>query len=457
MIKLKILRRKILKKVQVSVPWLEHVISDEKFAGDINIQSSQDLILKFKNNLCLYCRGSKLLCGKSRCPALLRLFSFMKTKNLIDAEALSGSSPPSVFIGRIGYPYVYAGPLVPPIIGNTSLFDSPEEWIGKTIDEIVDFRTKLVRGKFRVNVKKPLENQLLSRTLEIALSREPVDTEVIFKKKPSGSFLFDDEFLPMGPSAPLSKIELGNVKFDHRIEKAYSDYDLGAEEAVLDLYLNGVPISAIQRAFSLGAFGIKRQRRLVPTRWSITAVDSLISRRLIEDRVKHNPEISEYRVYSFDYLGNKFVILLIPSKWMYEWIEAWYPRTLWNPHGDYVAIGSDWEGYRGRTTYASLGGCYYAVRLAVAEFLAREGRQASVVAMREIHPEYIMPLGVWINRECVREAFKHGCEKFDTLKDALEYISKKFAIPLKEWIKASALLRNELLQEKITKFLRVSL
>ncbi|MEM1555851.1 MAG: Nre family DNA repair protein [Candidatus Bathyarchaeia archaeon] len=451
---MKILRKKILKRVQESVPWLEHIISDEEIAGDINPQPS-DLILKFREkSLCLYCRGGKLLCGKPRCPALTRLFFFMKTKNLIESEKILGSSPPGVFVGRIGYPHVYAGPLVPPFLGDTSLLDFPEKWIGRSINEIVGFRTDLIRGKFRVNVKKPLENQpLLDKTFEIALSREPVDTEIILKGRPSGSFLFDDEVQPMGPSAPLSKIDVGNPKIDCRIEKVYGDYDLKAEEAILNLYLSNVPVSMIQRAFCLGAFGVKRQRRLVPTRWSITAVDSLISRRLIEDNVKRNPEINEYWVYSFSCFGNKFVVLLMPSKWAYEWIEAWHPGTLWNPQSDYIAMGSDWEGYRGRTTYASLGGCYYAVRLAVSEFLAREGRQASVVAMREINPDYIMPLGVWINREGVRETLKQDGKKFDTLREALEYIGSKFSTPLEEWIRISVLLRNEIMQEKITKFL----
>ncbi|MBS7607359.1 hypothetical protein KEJ14_05930 [Candidatus Bathyarchaeota archaeon] len=395
-----------------------------------------------------------MLCGKTRCPAIVRLYSFLKVRNMVESERIFGSSPPAIFVGRIGYPYVYAGPLIPPVLGDTSVFDTPERWVGKTVDEIINFRTGLIRGKFRVNVKKPFSNeQFLSRTLEIALSREPVDTEAIFKRKPSGRFLFDDEVQPMGPSAPLLKIDVEGAKIDHRIEKAYGDSDLKAEEAILNLYFDGVPVSRIQRAFSIGAFGIKRQRRIVPTRWSITAVDSAISRRLIEDEVKDKPEISEYRVYSFDYLGNRFVILLTPSKWRYEWIEAWYPGTLWNLQSDRVAMGSDWEGYHGRTTYASLGGCYYAVRLAAAEFLAREGRQAGVIAMREIHPSFITPLGVWINRECVREAFKRKYESFNTLEEALSYIGTKFSIPIEEWIKASTLLKNELFQEKITKYL----
>ncbi|MEM2424533.1 MAG: Nre family DNA repair protein [Candidatus Bathyarchaeia archaeon] len=448
--------RKILRKVQREVPWLEHIISDEKVAGDLN-PSEPRLEFRFREgSLCLFCRGSRMLCGKTRCPAMVKLYSFLRVKNLIDAERIFGSSPPGVFVGRIGYPYVYAGPLIPPILGDTSLYDMPEMWIGRTIDEIVHFRTGLIRGNFRANVKKPFDNeQFLSRTMEIALSKEPVNTEAIFKRKPSGRFLFDEEIQPMGPSAPLLKIEIENAKIDHRIEKAFGDTDLKAEDAILNLYLNDVPVSRIQRAFSVGAFGVKKQRRMVPTRWSITAVDSSISRRLIEDEVKGKPEISEYRVYSFSYLGNRFVILLTPSRWRYEWIEAWYPGTLWNPRGDSISMGSDWEGYHGRTTYASLGGCYYAVRLAAAEFLSREGKQAGVVAMREIHPSFITPLGVWINRECVREAFKHGYERFNTINEALEHIGTKFSIPVEEWIKTSVLLKDELRQEKITKYLRL--
>jgi len=452
---LKILRRKVLKKVQRNLPWISHVLNDEKLASDLNPSALNLKVHVRAGSLCLICRGSRMLCGKPRCPAMTRLYSFLRITNTIKSEKIFGSSPPAVFVGRIGYPHVYAGPLLPPTSGDTSVFDTPEKWIGKSLEEIIDFRTRLIRGKFLVNVRKPLENQrFLDKTLEIALSKNPVDTEALFKKKPSGRFLFDEALQPMGPSAPLLKIEVDNVKTDHRIEKAYSDFDLKAEEAVLDLYRNGVPVSRLQRVFSMGAFGVKRQRRLVPTRWSITAVDSIISRRLIDEEIKENPVINEYRVYSFNYLGNRFVILLMPSTWRYEWIEAWYPGTLWNPQEYSVAMGSDWEGYYGRTSYASLGGCYYAVRLAVAEALSRERRQAGVVAMREIHPDFITPLGVWINRECVREAMKREYEKFDTLKEALAYIGSIFSIEIDEWIKTSALLKDALYQERITKYLQ---
>jgi len=448
------LSKKSIKKIKRKIPWIGHIINDET-AGDLNLAAPELEIQVREGSLCLACRGSRRLCGKTRCPAILKLYSFIKTRNAVSTNQMVGSSPPGIFVGRFGYPYVYAGPLVPPVVGDTSIFDFPEQWLGKTTDEIIEFRTSLIRGKFRVNVKKPWENErFLSKTLEVALSRNPVDTEVTFRKKPSGRLLLDGTLQPMGPSALLERMEVGSLKTDFRIEKAYSDGDLKAEEAILDLYLDGVPVSRLQRAFSVGAFGLKDQRRMVPTRWSITAVDSIVSKNLIEKKIKGKKPINEYRVYEFSYMGNRFIVLLTPSSWKYEWIEAWYPGTVWNPNSREIAMGGDWEGYKGRTTYASIGGCYYAVRLAVAEFLAGEGRQAGVIAMREIYPSFITPLGVWINRECVREALRRRPVKFDTLDDAINHIGKRFTIRINEWIRTSVLLKEALYQEKITKYLK---
>jgi hypothetical protein len=448
------LHKKFVKRVKHRVPWVEHIIDDHRIAGDLNIDQASIEVQTRTGSICLACRGSWMLCGKRGCPAITKLYSFMKAKNAVDSERMLGSSPPGIFVGRIGYPYVYAGPLVPPVLGDTSLYDAPEQWIGKTVDEIIGFRTNLIRGKFRANVKEPFKNRRFAdKTLEVALARNPVDTSVTFKKKPSGKLLLDGTVQPMGPSALMKSLEVGNFKADQKIEKAYGDGDLKAEAALIDLYSDGVPVSSIQRALSIGAFGLKDQRRMVPTRWSITAVDSTISRVLIEDEVKHKPSINEYRIYEFSHPGNQFMILLTPTSWQYEWMEAWYPGTVWNPKSRHVAMGGDWEGYKGRTTYASIGGCYYAVRLATAEFLAREGRQAGVIAMREIQPSFITPLGVWINRECVREAFKEKEVRFNTLNEAMSYIGSKFTIGLENWVETSVLLKDALYQEKLTKYM----
>jgi len=85
--------------------------------------------------------------------------------------------------------------------------------------------------------------------------------------------------------------------------------------------------------------------------------------------VRTFPEINEYQVYDSSYLDNQFEVIMIPSAWSYESMEAWHPGTAWNPSGDSIVIFSDWEGYEDRTTYAEIGGCYYAARLAVCELL----------------------------------------------------------------------------------------
>jgi hypothetical protein len=383
---------------------------------------------------------------------LVRANFYLKTMPLINGLDVDGASPPSVFVGRMGYPYVSAGPMVPPVHEDTSLYDLPEFWFGKSMDEIVGFRSSLVRGTHRVHVRRFEDaGKIIEQTRELALSVNPVDVELALMRPPRRRLVLDDEVQPFGPSAPVRSLRVGTAHWDHQVEKAYYDTDLKAADAVRGLYENGVLVTKIQRAFSIGAFGIEKNRRLVPTRWSITAVDSTLSKNLM-DKVKTFPEINEYRVYESRYLDNLFEVLMLPQGWSYEAMEAWYPGTIWNPAGHNVVIYSDWESYDGRTTYAEIGGCYYAARLAICELLMKERRQATVIVLREAHPGYIMPVGVWQVRENVRNAMKQTPLKFNTLDEALTRISSQFQIPLQRWITYSKLLQNALFQKKITQY-----
>jgi len=438
--------------------WMLQLLDDPSLAADLNY-SADYLVAKasgvaWGKGLCVACKGGKFLCGKTRCPLVVRLKSYFRTVPLIQGTDVDGASPPGVFVGRIGYPYVYAGPLVPPVHEDTSLYDLPELWFGKSIDEIVGFRSLLVRGKHRVHVRKFEEaGKIMDRTRDLALSVGPVDVELTLKNKPRRRFVLDDEVQPFGPSALIRDMSAATSRWDHQIEKAYGDTDLKAAEAVTTLYEKGVLVTKIQRAFSVGAFGLEDNRRLVPTRWSITAVDSIISRDMIK-RIKTFPEVNEYRVYESEYLDNRFEVLMMPGSWSYEAMETWYPGTVWNPSGSHVVMFSDWEGFEGRTTYADIGGCYYAARLAVGELLVKERRQASVVVLREAHPGYIMPVGVWQVRENVRNAMRQKPLKYNTLEEALARIAGRFQIPLERWMERSRLLRDALFQKRITEYLK---
>ena len=404
-------------------------------------------------NLCGLCRGTKFLCGKSRCPVLVKYHAKNRIASSFNSLKLAGSSPPSVFIGRVGYPKVSIGPMIPPIMGDTSHIDTPEQWLTQSIDDIVDFRSMLVRGKYPVNVYDvEKSDKIITFTRELALAKNCVFTEAFFTKKPKGHIAYYDEIQPHGPSAPLKRFDISNPKYEHHIEKAFYDTDLKSIEAIQRLYSDGVSISKIQKAFSVGAFGIGKHRRFVPTRWSITAVDSNLGKHLLET-TKEFPWINEIRVYYLEQFDNRWVILFIPSEWQYELIEAWYPKTTWNPYGRSISIFNSYEFYEGRKTYAEIGGCYYAARLAVNETLQKERRQAAAVILREAHPGYIMPIGVWNVRESVRKTLKQPYTTYDTLDQAFQLITQKMDIPLKRWITNSAVLKNHLYQKRLEDFL----
>jgi hypothetical protein len=398
---------------------------------------------------CVICKGSKNLCGKDRCPLMIKFYSRSRSRNLMDSLDLAGMSPPGIFVGRFGYPKVDIGPLVPPMMGDTSLMDTPELWVGKSIDEIVDFRFSLVRGKYRIDATDFHKyGRIVDHTRDLALSNDPTEVEAKFLKRPSGRLILDDEVQPFGPSARLQNLEIGNPRYDHRVEKAFYDTDLRATEAVKALYREGVLISKIQKAFSVGAFGVDKRRRFVPTRWSITAVDDILGKDLLRT-TKRNPTIEDWRVYDWEMLDNRWSILLMPTTWRYELIEAWYPNTTWNPLGQQIEIISSHEFYEGRKDYAEIGGCYYAARLAVNELLMAEGRQAGAVIFREAHPGYVMPVGVWNVRENVRAALKTTPHGFETLSTALQHIVSRMDISLERWISSSAVLIDMMTQRRI--------
>jgi DNA repair protein NreA len=198
-------------------------------------------------------------------------------------------------------------------------------------------------------------------------------------------------------------------------------------------------------------FGSGHRRRLVPTRWSITAVDSTISLGLLE-RVKHHPTIDEYRVQSFSVYDNQYVAILLPERWRFEWIEAWFPNTTWNQFTATPYMIGDYEEHFGRKTYAKVGGCYYSTRLAVAEALDAEQRQAAAIVLRETYPGYIMPLGVWNVRESIRALMKQPYERHETFRGAMDSALGRFRISKARWARQSVLISRELTQTKITGF-----
>ncbi|MEM3607270.1 MAG: Nre family DNA repair protein [Candidatus Bathyarchaeia archaeon] len=402
---------------------------------------------------CLSCRGGRMLCGRSYCPILSKAEALIKHLREVKSIRVEGSSPPGIFVGRMGYPKVYAGPMTPPFRGDTSILDAPERWVGKSFQEIIDYRYSLIRGKRLMAVDGAADpDEFLSTLQELSMASGPVDSEALLKRRPSNIIVLSEFSQPFGPSAPLKDYRVESIKTDHRIEEAFYDGDLPASKAVISLYREGVPVTSVQRCFSAGVLGIRSKRRLVPTRWAITAVDDIVSKAMLIG-IRDYPLINEFRTYSFKHLGNMFAALLYPSRWEFEWIEAWFPGTTWNVDGWRPELIGDHEGFKGRSEYAhEIGGCYYAARLAAVEALEREKRQAGVLILREIYPDYVLPVGVWNVRESVRRLLDTGYERFDRAEDAVKALMNRLKVPYRTWLSKSELLQGLLVQERLESF-----
>jgi len=342
-------------------------------------------------------------------------------------DAIDGSSPPSVFVGRYGYPKVRMGPMIPPLHGDTTIFDRTELWTGKTIEEIANYRLSLVRGVFTINVQDT-SGRYLENMQELAMSESPAESEATFEKRPFADIelekevRFNTEAAPFGPAAPLKTFKASSLSADQRIEAAHYDTDLRASDAIMELYSRGVETSSIHRVFSVGMLGLKKNRKLVPTRWSISATDDTISSRLAKKN-EANPSIDLFDVTQYSHLANHYSIILIPDDvWSFEMIESWFTSN------GQIATGSDYEDARGLDHYPTIAGAYFAARLAVAEHLARRRRKAAAIVLREIHPEYVMPLGVWQIREGVREALKKPSQQFESLDHAISIASTGMSV-----------------------------
>ena len=75
-----------------------------------------------------------------------------------------------------------------------------------------------------------------------------------------------------------------------------------------------------------------------------------------------------------------------------------------------------------------------------------------MVILREAHPGYIMPIGVWNVRESVRRSLNNDFKKFDTLEETLVHVSNVMDIPIQRWINNSAVIKNNLYQKRLEDF-----
>ena len=363
-----------------------------------------------------------------------------KYGNLFTSDSINGSSPPSVFVGSYGYPKVGVGPMLPPVHGDTTLLDNPEQWLGRSLEEIVNFRLSLVRGIQKLSVENT-QGRFIENIHEVAMSSRPIDSDLRFHKTTSPVTTIDGENPPFGPIGDIKSAKFSGGRAEKSIEHVYYDHDLKAQDAVLTLYNSGIEISKIQKCFSVGMLG--KKRKLVPTKWSITATDDIISKSLVSEILEFDL-IDSCRVFSHDHLGNMFSVILLPHRWIFEMLEAWHD-------GNNIGFGFDSEDARGIGHPPAIAGAYFAAKLGVAEYLTEKKIQAAVLVLREIKSEYAVPVGVWQIREAIRAAMKkepYIAENFD---DGTNFASNRMSVSKSEWLSRGIFLKM-LRQKSISEF-----
>tara|TARA_Y100000310_G_scaffold345217_1_gene462795 strand:- start:118 stop:1356 length:1239 start_codon:yes stop_codon:yes gene_type:complete len=377
---------------------------------------------------CFKCQGKKytqpLSCGHRFCPVVTKVNTFQTNK--LEKKEFLGTAP-AVFVGRYNYPNLNVGILAPPdrIRKDAELFDAPKTWGQKnfSIQDVLKFRGALINSKFQTHIKsKP---RFLEMSQEVAMAAKPIDIEFKLERKPVYQMKHLEIATPMGARASLRKADFqGNVKVNHKVDYIVSDNDLKSVDSLAALYKKGYDENFLTRLLSVGTLGLKTQRKLVPTRWSITAVDDTLGKQAIKEIKKYKE--SDYLLHFGGYMGNYFLIMFFPRVWSYELFEMYMPSTLMNPDRE-VKCTTDFEFYAGRKKYAEeCAGGYYANRLPILEKLKEMKRQASVIVLRFTTDEYSVHLGVWVCREATRHALQTK-RYFESEEEMLDY-AKRFIL-----------------------------
>ncbi len=386
-------------------------------------------------------------------------------------------SAPAPFIGRFGYPNVNIGVLSPQFSGDMSQYDSPRLWSQENtqIGEIASKRYGLVNSRTKWNIKD-INSQLSSNKTsaeffgknnvqrtrfldvcqEASMVKTAVEIEVSLKKMPRLAVKAEKEVIPFGPGSELQKARsVGNVRIDTRMEKIVYDTDLKAARGIVNLYKKGFEDNNLSKLLSVGTLGVKKNRTLVPTRWSITATDDTIGKELIKEIKDYS--VGECLVYFGGEWGNYYLLLFFPEVWSFELFETYLALQTnpWSKKG--YAYSTDYEGYTGRKNYAEeTAGGYYACRIGVLEKLKELRKQGSVLALRFITDEYKIPLGVWICREATRKSLQNKPIRFSSEELMMRYVKlfvkKQFNFDVELLLKESKLLKTKKAQAKLGEF-----
>ena len=384
-------------------------------------------------SFCPNCKPGKL-CRKHQ----FILDSFKQNAPKVSTH-FSGPSPPEVFVGRIGYPHVNSGILAPTTFDTRLDLNNAEDWSRENLGvaNVLRLRARLIYGRGNSHIRK--QTPVGKVTKELAMAHKATATEFFLKKKPVVSVTSSSIFRPMTNPAPIKKVLLEeNTKVKKKVDYLVNDSDVLATGALGELYGSKIGVDHLQKLLSVGLLGRKVNRKMVPTRWSITAVDDTLSKQML-DEIRYFSEVDSVMLFSGNYVGNYVEVLVLPGRWSFEAIEAWDSGDM--DHS--VQFAQDFEGFYNRKKYAfNVTGGYYAMRLPVCEWFLGAKKQGTVLVFRRIRKEYYAPLGVGIVREATRRAIKNGPVEFESMGEALASMKERIGFSEGEIKEKSWILQN---------------
>ncbi|MDS0293579.1 DNA repair protein NreA [Halogeometricum luteum] len=351
----------------------------------------------------------------------------------VQGDSLFGSVSPSIFVGASNYPNVSTGILSP--VGredDAAKYETSAGWYeeGVSIEDVFRRRTSLLNSNRPTEVQNVNDawDGFLGVQREVAIADRPVSVEIGLDGRPDVDFDVgrDDIATPTGPRARARSADLAeNPHVPRPVKKTLEDDDWNAQGAMNYLYRRGFDVYDINTILSAGALGQGENRRLVPTRWSITAVDDTVG-QFLRGGIRTNPSVDTVEIHRNEFLGNAFWVILAPGDWEFELVEMKAPGSVWNPDPEAgMWLAADGEGFEGRTGYVEeTAGAYHASRLGALEYLDRRGRQAKVLVLRHVSDDYWGPAGVWQVRESVRDAFEGESATAETFAAAVRQVTE---------------------------------
>ena len=139
-------------------------------------------------NKCLMCKGSRYLCGNHPCPLLAKFNINTQIKNKLSQNFFGPAN--SVFVGRIGYPNVYVGPMGSIKDG----MSSPGQLFGNDYKDVIESLSSVIRGETQKNIFT--KDRFISENQLLAIAKKPSDIEMNLINKPVYEVTFSDMHQP---------------------------------------------------------------------------------------------------------------------------------------------------------------------------------------------------------------------------------------------------------------------